>query len=239
MENMINILGQNVTNGISVISAVRNREANLLVALKSWLQFQEIDEIIIVDWTSKVPLIINRDDVKIFRVEQEDKWCLSKAFNLAATLSSRNKICKLDADYVLKKDFFKQHVLKDGIFYTGNYRTARDANEMCLNGFFYSYRKDFLNAGGFHEDMMVYGWADCDLYLRLQGLGLLKTDIDCDFIEHLEHSDESRGAVDTDKDIAENKSIAANKPWSANIKMSRFHMIQESKNYYTCYRTKI
>ena len=39
----------------SIICACMNREENLKKSLQSWLSFGEMDEIIIVDWSSNIP----------------------------------------------------------------------------------------------------------------------------------------------------------------------------------------
>ena len=130
---MTNILGKEISTGISVFTACMNRESNLLISLKTWLQFDEIDEIIIVDWSSNNPLTLDHPKVKLIRVGGEEVWHLSRAYNLSCQFTSKNKICKLDSDYILKKGFFDKHTIEPQVFYTGNYRLARNLNEEKRN----------------------------------------------------------------------------------------------------------
>ena len=43
-------------DGISLVTCCRDREANLVRALASWLACPEIAEIVVVDWSSKTPV---------------------------------------------------------------------------------------------------------------------------------------------------------------------------------------
>ena len=45
-------LGKEIKEGISLITAVKNRSEKLEKILPNWLSFPEINEIIIVDWDS-------------------------------------------------------------------------------------------------------------------------------------------------------------------------------------------
>jgi len=46
----LNPLNTEIKEGISLITAVKNRKESFKEALKTWVAFEEIDEIIIVDW---------------------------------------------------------------------------------------------------------------------------------------------------------------------------------------------
>ena len=72
---------QPVNEGISIVSCCMNRNENLRKALMTWLQL-DVDEIVIVDWSSKEPVEETIKDlmdhrVKIIRVEGESKWVLT------------------------------------------------------------------------------------------------------------------------------------------------------------------
>ena len=47
--------------GISIVTACMNREDFLVQALPSWLQIEEVNEVVIVDWSSKKPVIESLD----------------------------------------------------------------------------------------------------------------------------------------------------------------------------------
>ena len=233
---MTNIIGKEISTGISVFTACMNRESNLLISLKSWLQFDEIDEIIIVDWSSNSPLTLGHPKVKLIRVDDEDSWHLSRAYNLSFQFTSKNKICKLDSDYILKKNFFDEHVIEPQVFYTGNYRLARNLNEENLNGFCYFFRDDFLKVNGYNENICTPGWEDCDLYERLENLGLKRRFANFDFIEHIEHENPIRGSGKYPIHlIEENQAIARENPWGICNKMIRYNIIKrDRRGHYLC-----
>ncbi len=187
-----------MSGGISVINASKNRTENLRKSLTSWLSHKEISEIILVDWDSDIPLsesikdFLDDDRIKVVRVENQPRWLLSKAFNLAASFVTNDKILKLDADIVLKDDFFSKHRLEEKCFYRGNHLLARNANESHLNGVLFLKTIDFYNAGGYNEIIKSYGYEDSDLYKRLRNTGKKDYDFDINTIFHIDHDDLSR-----------------------------------------------
>jgi predicted glycosyltransferase involved in capsule biosynthesis len=180
--------------GISVICVSKDREENLKKALKSWLFHKEIDEIILVDWDSNRPLkrYLNKyfKDKRIIyiKVLNQPRWILSKAYNLASRFASKDKILKLDADIVLNKDFFKHHKLKKGFYYRGNWKIARNKNEMHLSGTAFIYKRDFFEVGGYNEYIDSYGYDDTDLYARLNSIGLKSKNFILDDLFHIPHN---------------------------------------------------
>lgn len=193
MVTLLNPRHRQVAEGISVFTAVKNRTESLEEALKTWVTFPEIDEIILLDWGSDeslLPLVRKYQNGKIVLAEAgpREKWILSFACNLAARLTSRTKILKLDADVRLLDGFFDRHPLKQGEFYCGNWRTRRNDNEMHLNGVVYVNRDDFFRVNGYNEYIKFYGWDDSDLYLRLEATGLSRHDLDLDTLYHIPHA---------------------------------------------------
>ena len=190
--NDFNILNQPITPGISLITAVKNRTEYLQQSLETWLSFDEIDEIIIVDWSSDDSLIkfierYQNDKIILVIATDQDKWIQTKAFNLSARFSSREKILKLDADIKLIKGFFDHHSLNPGFFYTGNWAIAKSSNDTHLNGSVYVFRNDFFEINGYNELFQYYGYDDTDLYNRLENNGLTRMDFNPDFMAHIEH----------------------------------------------------
>ena len=213
-----------------------DREENLKKSLKSWLSYGKADEIIIVDWSSNIPFTFSHSKVKIFRVEQESSWCLSMAYNLAASLAQGDVLYKLDADYIIKKGFFEQN-LPDDSFYCGNYKLARDDNERHLNGCLVVTKKDFDKVNGYNENIRSYGWEDSDLYNRLDKVSD-RRDIDFDLIEHISHDDCQRSfGKDINKLILENKTIAIQNPWLRTSKKSSYFKFKQ-KEKTVCLRIK-
>ena len=215
--------------GISVFTVCMNRGDNLYQSLKTWLACSSIDEIIIVDWSSEDAFKFEHEKVSIFRVEGQSKWLLSKAFNLSARLTSKDKICKLDCDYKISEDFFSSHELSSGIFFSGNEKLARNSNERYTNGFLYLYREDFFKANGYNENIKSYGYDDTDISERLRSQKLKQKFVVLDKIEHISHDDSLRlgfknaSQKDCETLISQNKKLSEKKRWSNKSKMTNFY----------------
>lgn len=184
--------------GLSLVTCCMNREANLKRALASWLVCPEIDEIVIVDWSSTRPVRdalaadgIDDPRIRIVRVENETRWILSWACNLGFRAASGDRILKADADIVLAPDFFARNPLAPGQYIAGNWRTAGE-DQAHVNGFFYLHRADLAAVAGFNEFITSYGWDDDDLYDRLDKAGVARCDVARGTIRHLPHSDAER-----------------------------------------------
>ena len=116
-----------------------------------------------------------------------DKWILTKAYNLAATLTSYEKVFKVDSDVIIKDGFFVRHNLKPGTYYAGNWKKARNKNEQHLNGMLYLFRNDYFNVNGYNECIQSYGWDDDDFYIRLSKSNLKRIDLKLDYLYHIPH----------------------------------------------------
>ena len=166
----------------------------LEAALKTWITHDTIDEIIILDWGSDEslkPLVqkYQNGKIKLAIAPDQPRWILSQAFNLAARLTTRSMILKIDADTEILPGFFERHQLSPGIFYCGNWRLARNENEAHLNGNMFLYRSDFFKVNGYSEFVKTYGWDDSDLYNRLGSSGVSRKDLDFQVLHHIEHRD--------------------------------------------------
>ena len=184
--------------GLSVVTSARNRTENLLRALPTWLACPEVDEVIIVDWTSDEPVFdalqaadLSDPRIRVLRIEGEPRWVLSAAFNAGFRLAAFDRIMKVDADIVLKDGFFAGNTLETGCFLAGNWRDAEPGQEF-INGFFLVHRADLMEVNGFSELITTYGWDDDDIYDRLEGAKLRRVGVDPATITHLPHDDTAR-----------------------------------------------
>tara|TARA_R110002051_G_scaffold324991_2_gene425078 strand:+ start:1567 stop:2367 length:801 start_codon:yes stop_codon:yes gene_type:complete len=232
------IAGYPIEKGISVYCPCGNREDNLRFAIDSWLKCEEIDEIVIVDWNSDTPVSITHPKIVLVRVPNV-KWKNSAhALNLGARFTRYDKICKLDVDYVISRDFFKLHELSARKFFAGDFKQARDLNERHLHGFLYTYRADFFTVNGFTEKVETYGWEDTDMYERLVENGFTRVPIDKNKLYHLRHDDAKRVAnaedwwIGTDPDALthQNKEVCKQNPWTQADKMMDFSVWEVDKN---------
>ena len=218
-------LGAAAPLGAGIVTAVRDREANLLEALSSWLSVEGLEEIAIVDWSSRRPIAdavseagLRDGRLRILRVEAEPRWVLSHAFNLSFRLSRARLICKVDADVVLTADALIRNRPAPGRFVAGDYRKVSDASQHHLNGTFLAHRGDLARVGGVNEFLTAYGYDDTDLYERLLRLGGDRVTLDHATARHLAHDDASRVAF-------------APTPWSTlREKAERDPAFQEMRN---------
>lgn len=176
-----------------------NRTSNLLESIQTWNNQDLINEIIVLDWSSDQPILYsdlpkgkNGKEIKLIRVENQPRWILSHAFNLAISFVEYDHLLKLDADILLKPNFLDCHKLKESCFYRGNWKIARNENELHLNGQLHCKTEDFWNVNGYHEGITTYGWDDSDIYNRLESSGLNALDFDYDYFNHIASSNKER-----------------------------------------------
>jgi glycosyltransferase involved in cell wall biosynthesis len=120
------------------------------------------------------------------------------ARNLLFRLASGEIVCNVDADN-FTGDGYAEYVndafnRQDGIFLCpdveGEQKHFSDAfGRVCVR------KRDFLEIGGYDEEMSDYGWEDLDLYARLRCLGLEQRGIDSRFLTYIEHGDAERVAA--------------------------------------------
>ncbi len=248
---MVFLKTKNMLSGNTIITACMDRQENLQKALETWLSIKAVDEIVIVDWSSKTELIknlnVNDSIIKIIRVNNEPNWVLSYAFNLAASFAGYNKILKIDADIKVHPDFFLIHHLEENLFYSGNIKMARNENERYLNGILYLELDDFLNIGGYNEYITSYGWDDGDLYERLQNQGLKRENINNDFVYHIPHNGRHKNQPKvwpelnlSNRDISYMKNLTNRMlasrllKWDRSKKMRDYSIKKVHDNYYIC-----
>jgi glycosyltransferase involved in cell wall biosynthesis len=115
---------------ISIISACKNRGKALSISIASWIQFDEIEEIIVTDWNSDEPIDhLTRLDsrIKVITVPNEKYFNQPQPLNLAASLVKSEYILKLDSDTVMNPyfNFFDNHTIDNQSFLTGTDYTDR------------------------------------------------------------------------------------------------------------------
>ena len=111
---------------ISLICACKNRYKPLRVSLTSWLLYDEIKEIIIVDWDSEESLnhLSEIDDrIKIVTVSDQKYFNQPQPLNIAASLATQEYILKADCDYTLNPyhNFFENYSVNQNNFVSGHH----------------------------------------------------------------------------------------------------------------------
>ena len=241
--------------GTSVVCGYRDRSESLRISARGWSYDPEVSEIVVVDWSSRngeasvaeeICEMLYTPNVRtgafprvvLARVEGEGTWQPGPCFNLCLGLATREKVLKLDADIAFVLDpepvpgnglpFFACHRLAPGFFYAGDWRGARDDNERHLSGVVYAWRTDLLDACGWCERIVTYGYDDCDLYLRLSLRGLERRGLNRDTLYHFQHSDAIRlqsqpGRIVSCFQEAEfNRHLSESDPWKSDDAVIRW-----------------
>jgi len=238
--------------GTTLINCCMNRNNNLSIALNTWLNVEGLDEIIIVDWSSDnhvinlIPEDTRGKVVKVVRAEDQGRWILSWAFNLAASQVSYDKILKIDADVLLQPNFLKSNPLQPNSFSHGSWKVAKDENEKHLNGQMYCYTKDFESVNGYHEKITSYGWDDDDLYDRFKDINLKENIFSTDQLYHLptpetqrsQHQSEFKNISEANlkdtlfAEIMKNKQFAKENPWLPTDEKKQWDIKEAGENYF-------
>lgn len=193
---MKDAIPQNDLKDFTFVTACRNRELNLKIAIQSWLQHSPA-KIIICDWGSKEPLTLpslgiihSFPVVEIIRVEA-DGWILTWAFNEALAKVKTKYTLKLDCDHVLSDNFFFSNRLQENRFLRCNWRYAA-AGQSHVNGVFMACTSLLKRVGYYDERITTYGWDDSDLYARLHELSDSSGLIRSGSVQHIDQAEEQR-----------------------------------------------
>lgn len=241
----------NTKPNVSIICACKNRYEPLKVSLISWLNFDEVKEVIIVDWNSNEPInhLTKLDSrIKVIRVENELYFNQPQPLNLAAKLATQDFILKLDADYIMNPyyRFFDHYNIDEKTFIFG----PDNENESYINdspyfkylrGLLYIKRENFLSVGGYNENMdKYYAWEDDELIKRLRLYGLNSVALKYDHnLFHIPHPDGKRvenfqGDVEEEQKIIESLSkiySGDELKWQSEYAISQYHLTKNAVNF--------
>lgn len=190
--------------GISLICACKNRLSALKISLASWLEHKEIQEIIIVDWSSDQPVHDNitlDPRIKIVRVEDQTYFNQPQPLNLALKLCTYDTIIKVDCDYIFNTyegfNFFEKYSIDNYCFVCGDTEETNppaDPYFRYLRGLLYIKKKFLEEIGGWNENFKeYYGGEEWEIESRLTKYGLEKKKIKLDYtLIHIPHSSKER-----------------------------------------------
>lgn len=202
---------------ISIVVACMNRGDILTEGIENWLRLDWVDEIVVVDWSSDIPVKYSHYKVKVYRVVGEPYWILSQAYNLSVLLAKGDVIVKCDADYRLDSRINKYIKPEVKCFYRGDWRLAKKENERHINGFFIMNKCDFDSVGGYNEGIVTFGFDDGDCYRRLKAIGCNEVSLSCsDGIYHKPHSNEMRTANSMNPSLSMAESNELNRQYVEN-----------------------
>lgn len=222
---------------ISIVTSCMNRNDILDITIESWLEFSLVSEIIIVDWSSNIPVYdtisryYDNPKLKVLRIEDQQEFNLSKSLNVGFDFTNKNNklLCKIDVDYLLvnnnifydllNANTWNGSCLTKNIFFTGHWMF-----DISLSGFLLMNKDQFLY---YNENMSGWGYEDSDLYMRLQNRGLDRIVIPGlkKYVAHLPHNDKLR----TENYSIKDKTISAEQ----NRSKQDIHYKRSSKVYDT------
>jgi glycosyltransferase involved in cell wall biosynthesis len=243
---------------VSIVCGVKNRQEHLAKVLPGWCACPEVDEVVIVDWSSDERLNLCDHKLTMVQVTEQRYWVASKCHNLGLRLARGDLILRLDADDELEPEFFRRHPLGvcDGVYYFVDQRKIRNDNEIHLAGIVYAARNDFLKINGYNERITFYGYEDDDLVNRLREHGVRPVPIDFDTVHHLPHGEDERLGNQligsrpelvvkpecvswtwhqhgiAGKAAQSNEAEAKARPWKATDKMSIFRVVAFPGGYW-------
>jgi len=197
-----NLFGKQLQDGNSIVSVCMNRYENLSKSIFSWLNAENCDEIIILDYSSKEPIKeklqkklekfnFNSHKIKYFRVENVASWHLTKAYNLAIKLANYTCIYKLDCDDIIDRQLLNMHKLNNSYFYSGYWEDAKDINSLQIAGKLFVTYENFIKVNGYNENITSYGWDDSDIIERLSK-NILRKRIDINQFQFVPHDEITR-----------------------------------------------
>ena len=156
-----------------------DREEALQKMLPSWTKVEKIKDFVIVDWSSKKPIIENRivkeqiskyGNISVVRVENQKYFYRCLAWNLAfqKTNAENRILLKLDADYLNLDHSWMDSLKLDETNSLKNYfHGSSDPFNKNLYGFLLINKKDF--GKGYNENLeAVWGGEDEELLLRIE-----------------------------------------------------------------------
>jgi len=162
---------------ISLCSRSMNRNFHLDESLPTWVAIKEIEEIIIVDWSSVIPVkaVVDKyqnGKITIIRIDGKKYWNSCIPRNVGIRAAKSKFIFTVDADIRVNRDVFKYIVPEDNVFYTGGFKDSSDKeNKYSTCGTSLISRELLLSNNGFNEDMGEMFTDDSELYHRLSRLG--------------------------------------------------------------------
>lgn len=232
---------------ITLATGCMNRIEGLRWALSSWLALPQLDEIVIVDWSSRVPVheelrAMVDPRLRFIRVEGQSYWCAARCHNVEVQAATGDALLRIDADIRVKPEFFGPHhsLARAHIFWNPWWRLANSGEDLHLAGTIYTRRRNFLLVGGYNERLTSYGYEDDDLYQRLIVARCKRGFLRRSDLEHLPHADRTRMAEiapeflvggEPSAGIGLNRQIAQERPWSPAVdRMSEWCIAQVSRN---------
>lgn len=166
-------------NLLSIAIAHKNRINNLINSINSYIDNDYIDDIVICDFNSdenireilKKKIKSNFWKINIIQITSKTPYIASICNNIALYFTKNEKILKLDADnMIVNSNLFFETYMKYNLndnFIHFSWKNAKNENEQHLNGIFFATKTDIKNIGFHNQNILFYGWEDCEFKERL------------------------------------------------------------------------
>jgi hypothetical protein len=219
---------------LTVVTVCMNRREHLLCTAPVLARWAWHAEHLVIDWSSEQPL--RREELpadprlRLLRVEGEQAWNPSRAYNFACSQARRAWLLRLDADCAPTPAFQPAEAIATGGVWVGSGPDGRFGQFLLPTA-------RFRAVGGFNEAMRGWGFEDKDLRARLEAQGLELALLPADWIAVIPHSEALRtlavpagsGRLQRSRSLAlkqaqmlANRLVAAHRPWSAQRPSSRY-----------------
>ncbi|KAJ8902055.1 hypothetical protein NDN08_006463 [Rhodosorus marinus] len=167
-----------IRNGTSVVAACKDGPDSVVASLKNWLAVRGVDEVVLVDWSSKArlvdvifadyPEILADSRIVFVTVAGQSNWEESVASNVAILMASRSHVFKVGCDTLVPRDFLTTHRMEGDILYRASSEESSHIQSPDAVGLIYGKRIDLIAVNGYDERIVSFGYADVDLALRVK-----------------------------------------------------------------------
>ena len=180
---------------ISIATSCMDRNDMLIQTLPTWL-LHPVKEIIIVDWSSKKPIVetlkennINDNRITVIRVKDKIYYEHSLARNLKISLCNTEWVFSVDSDVKIYENFFEEiYKLTGRKLYCLPFNSVVDSRF----GSTLFRKEDYINVGGCNTKMTGWGYEDMDLNQRLLDSGCTHIKFNPKSLYHIPHDDTRR-----------------------------------------------
>lgn len=183
------LVGLDKMKDITVVTCSMNRTEQLLKNIEECKNIKNLYQHIVIDFSSKEPIINSikevHDRLKIYRINDQKIWWLSRAYNASFNLVKTKFTLKLDADVIIDSEYFNSldYNLYDHVLFTNNQNDS---------GNFLVKTKILNQINGFNE-YILRGYNDHDLIYRISNIYPdLKRSTVYDKIHKQEHNNKLR-----------------------------------------------
>lgn len=191
-------------NKLSVVTVSMNRTEYLVQSAAALAKCDTHHEHIIVDWSSmervrreKLP---DDDRIRLYRVNGEEEWCLSRAYNFGFSHAGGDVVLKMDSDVLLEPSFFYHNDWSVAGLIANDKELGHVPATPDLSGLFFASTDALRKVGGFHEWMKGWGGDEIDLFARIRALTRYQR-LNLDSVDTIKHEDaerfEAQGSFDT------------------------------------------